>query len=269
MMRRSFPCGLLRIMRLRLAVLILALASAFPAFAQDGAPRIAAASDLKFALDEIVAQYKTETGKTVMPTYGSSGNFKTQIIQGAPFEMFMSADEGFVFELAEKGLTIDRGTLYAIGHLVLFAPTGANWQADLSFRDFASAFMDGRISKFAIANPAHAPYGRAAEEVLRNFNLWDVAQPKLVLGENVSQAAQFATSGSTQGGIFALSLIKAPQMAQKGRYVEIPGRYHKPLYQQMVLLKNASAEAKAFYSYVQSPPARAILKGYGFRLPYE
>lgn len=240
-----------------------------PALAQDAAPKIAAASDLKFALDEIIAEFQKDTGKAVVPTYGSSGNFKTQIIQGAPFQMFMSADEGFVFELADKGLTLDRGTLYAIGRVVLFAPTNANWKPDSALTDFKAAVTDGRIAKFAIANPEHAPYGRAAEEALRTLGLWDSVSPKLVLGENVSQAAQFATSGSTQGGIFALSLAISPQISKLGTYSLIPAEYHKPLRQQMVLLKSADESTRAFYTYVQLPKAREIFRRYGFLLPSE
>lgn len=264
----SFVSSRLRhVMRI---LLLIAFALGLPSLVrgQDN-PTVAAASDLKFALDEIVANFKTESGKTILPTYGSSGNFKTQIIQGAPFQMFMSADEGFVFELADKGLTLDRGVLYAIGRVVLFAPTEAAWTPDPQFADFKASLADGRITKFAIANPEHAPYGRAAEESLRALGLWDSVSPKLVLGENVSQAAQFATSGSTQGGIFAFSLALSPKIAKLGTYALIPADSHKPLRQQMALLKNADETAKAFYAYLQSPPARAVLKQYGFVLPGE
>lgn len=268
-MAPTLSAQLHRLARLSIFILGLSLATFSPANAQDNTPRIAAASDLKFALDEVIATFKIETGKVVVPTYGSSGNFKTQIIQGAPFQMFMSADEGFVFELADKGLTLDRGTLYAIGRVVLFAPTGATWKPDPALSDLKAALADGRITKFAIANPEHAPYGRAAEETLRTLGLWNAVQPKLVLGENVSQAAQFATSGSTQGGIFALSLALAPQIGALGTYAVIPAENHKPLRQQMVLLNNANDDAKAFFAYVQSPPARAVFKRYGFLLPAE
>lgn len=268
-MSPTLSAQLHRLSCLFMFILGLALATFSPANAQDNTPRIAAASDLKFALDEVIANFKSETGKVVVPTYGSSGNFKTQIIQGAPFQMFMSADEGFVFELADKGLTLDRGTLYAIGRVVLFAPTGTTWKPDPTLSDLKAALADGRITKFAIANPEHAPYGRAAEESLRALGLWDTVQPKLVLGENVSQAAQFATSGSTQGGIFALSLALSPQIGRLGTFTLIPAENHKPLRQQMVLLKSADEATKAFYAYVQSPPARAVFKRYGFLLPGE
>jgi molybdate transport system substrate-binding protein len=251
-----------------LLIVVFALGMPTIARAQDNST-IAAASDLKFALDEIITNFKKESGKTVIPTYGSSGNFKTQIIQGAPFQMFMSADEGFVFELADKSLTLDRGVLYAVGRVVLFAPTGATWKPDPEFSDFKAALSDGRITQFAIANPEHAPYGRAAEQSLRTLKIWDSVSPKLVLGENVSQAAQFATSGSTQGGIFALSLALSPKVGKLGTYALIPAESHKPLRQQMVLLKNADETTKAFYEYIQSPPVRSLLQQYGFVLPGE
>lgn len=249
--------------------LALALGAVAPAVAQNAAPRIAAASDLKFALDEVIAAFVKETGRTVVPTYGSSGNFKTQIIQGAPFQLFMSADEVFVFELDEKGLTVDRGRIYAVGRIVLFAPKGANWAPDPQLADLKAALADGRITRFAIANPEHAPYGRAAQEALTASGLWDGVRPRLVFGENVSQAAQFAASGSTQGGIFALSLAMAPQMAQRGTYALVPAELHQPLRQRMVMMKSADSDARAFYDYMQSPSARSVLERYGFLLPGE
>lgn len=261
--------ALLRGLRLVLVGLALAFGAGAPASAQTPAPRIAAASDLKFALDEVIAAFTRETGRVVVPTYGSSGNFKTQIIQGAPFQLFLSADEAFVFELDEKGLTVDRGRLYAVGRVVLFAPKGANWAPDPQLAGLKAALADGRITRFAIAHPEHAPYGRAAQETLTAAALWDAVRPRLVFGENVSQAAQFAASGSTQGGIFALSLALAPQVAQLGTYALIPAEWHQPLHQRMVLMKSADADARAFYDYMQSPSARAVLKRYGFLLPGE
>jgi molybdate transport system substrate-binding protein len=182
------------------AAVTVALASAVQA--QSG-PAIAAASDLKFALDAVAAQFRVETGSEVRLTYGSSGNFAQQLQQDAPFELFLSADEDFVFKLADMGKTLDRGALYAEGRIVLFAPQGSALVPDEQFADLRAALEEGRIRRFAIANPEHAPYGRAAQQALESQGLWPAIEPRLVLGENVSQAAQFATSGSTEGGIFA------------------------------------------------------------------
>ncbi len=236
------------------------------ASAQDGPP-IAAASDLKFALDEIIATFHQETGRRVRASYGSSGNFYRQIAQGAPFELFLSADEDFVFKLADQKLTPDRGALYGIGRIVLFSATGSSVKPDARFTDLRRALSDGRLKKFAIANPEHAPYGRAAMQALQAAGLWSSIEPRLVLGENVSQAAQFSVSGSAQAGIFALSLAMSPSFGNAGNYVLIPESLHQPLRQRMVLTSRAGATAREFYTYLQRPRARAILIRHGFTLP--
>jgi molybdate transport system substrate-binding protein len=235
------------------------------------APPIAAAADLKFALTEVAERFKKDTDQEVKIAFGSSGNFKTQLENGAPFQVFLSADENFVFQLADKGLTGDRGTLYAIGRVVLFAPHGSSLKADSDFSDLRAALADGRIQHFAIANPDHAPYGRAARAALQHAGLWAAVEPKLVLGENAAQAMQFAASGSSQGGIVPLSLSKAPQVAKLGAFALISAEWHatEPLKQRMVLLKSAGEVATAFYRYVQKPPAREVFIRYGFVLPGE
>lgn len=232
-------------------------------------PTIAAASDLKFAVDEIAADFTKQTGKAVRVIYGSSGNFFQQIAQDAPFELFMSADEGYVFKLAEQNHVQDRGTLYATGRIVLFTPRGSSIKPDVQFTDLRNSLTDGRLVKFAIANPEHAPYGRAAMEALKTAGLWNSIESKLVRGENVSQAAQFAVSGSTQGGIFAYSLALGPAFRDAGSYVVVPDTMHQPLRQRMVLTRKAGDTARAFYIYMQQPAARAVFKRYGFVLPGE
>ena len=252
-----------------LALVALAAACGATVSRAQPAPTVAAASDLKFALEEIASRFQQDTRKEVRLNFGSSGNFTTQLLQGAPFEMFLSADEGFVFQLADAGRTLDRGTLYAEGRIVLFAPKGSTLKPDAQFADLRAALSEGRIQRFAIANPEHAPYGRAAEQALKGQGLWDTIKPKLVLGENVSQAAQFASSGSAQGGIFAYSLALAPAVGGLGSYALIPAEWHAPLRQRMVLMKNAGETAKAFYAYLQAPAARLMLRKYGFLLPGE
>ena len=232
-------------------------------------PTLAAAADLKYALEDIAATFRADTKHEIRLAFGSSGNFHTQIEQGAPFQMYMSADEGFVFKLADAGKTVDRGTLYATGRIVLFAPHGSSLKVDAKMDGLKAAIAAGSIQRFAIANPEHAPYGRAAEQALRKRGLWDGLQQKLVLGENVSQAAQFASSGSTQGGIFAYSLALSPSVSKLGTYVLLPEDLHQPLRQRMVLIKGAGETAQAFYRYLQAPAARAIFKQYGFVLPGE
>jgi len=241
---------------------------AVPARAAD-APTVAAASDLNAALPEVVALFGEKTGKSVKVTYGSSGNFAQQILNGAPFEVFLSADEGYVQKLVTAGKTENDGALYATGRIGLFLPKGSFIKAGGDFRDLAAAVEDGRVQKFAIANPEHAPYGRAAQEALTHAGLWEAIRPKLVLGENVSQATQFATSGSAQGGIIPLSLALTPQVKAVGSFELIPVDWHKPLRQRAVVVKGGGETARAFYDFLRTPDARSILKRFGFVLPSE
>ena len=143
-------------------------------------------------------------------SFGSSGNFALQIRQGAPFELYMSADEAYVLDLARDEFTIGEGVLYAIGRIAIFAPTGSPLQVDAIMQGLRVMIKNGRLKHFAIANPEHAPYGRAAREVLVHAGLWEKILPRLVFGENISQAAQFVLSGSTQGGLLAYSLVRSP-----------------------------------------------------------
>ena len=231
------------------------------------APLVAAASDLQFALDEIVQRFRSDTGIAPRVTYGSSGNFARQIEQGAPFEVFLSADETFTQRLAERGLTRGRGDLYAIGRIVLFVPSGSPLSTDPQLADVASRLARGKLGKLAIANPEHAPYGRAAEQALRKLGLWEQVQPHLLLGENVAQAAQFASSGNADGGIIAYSLALGPALRDRGTFVLLPESLHEPLRQRMVLLEKASPGAVRLYEYLRSPASRAILARYGFVVP--
>lgn len=232
-------------------------------------PVVAAAADLQFALVEVAEAFKKETGKTVKLTFGSSGNFARQIRQNAPFQVFFSANEDFVKDLARDGFMRDAGELYAVGRIVLVVPKGSPLKPDGTLADLKAALADGRVKKFAIANPEHAPYGARAEEALKTAGLWDAIKPKLVFGENVSQAAQFATSADAQGGIIAYSLALSPKVSALGGYELIPIEMHKPLRQAMGLVKAAGATAIAFYDFAKSAAARKIFRHYGFVLPGE
>lgn len=249
-------------------LLLAAALFAAPA-AADERPLVAAASDLQFALTDAAAAFTQATGREVRLSFGSSGNFFRQIKQGAPFELFFSADEDFVSELAKEGLTEDGGTLYAVGRIALLLPHGSPLKADASLDDLHAAIKDGRLKRFAIANPEHAPYGMRAEEALREAGLWESIKSRLVLGENVSQAAQFALSGNAQGGIVAYSLALAPELAAKAGHALIPDHMHQPLRQRAVAIKGAGATAQAFLTFMQDEEARAIMRRYGFVLPGE
>lgn len=251
----------------RRAVLAAVLAAvAVPASGAE-APPIAAAADLNAALPEVAALFTRQTGKTVRLAFGSSGNFTQQILNGAPFEVFLSADVAYVAKLAAAGKTDGAGMQYATGRIGVFQPAGSPIKADSRLRDLSAAIRDGRLRKFAIANPEHAPYGRAAREALASAGLWDAIKPRLVFGENVAQATQFATSGSAQGGIIPLSLALTPQVKAAGSFALIAADWHQPLRQQAVLIKGAGDTARAFYAFIQTPPARTILKRYGFIVP--
>jgi molybdate transport system substrate-binding protein len=261
----TLPTRVRRQLALALAALPLA---ALPRVAPARTPpTLAAASDLKFAIEEVAARFERETGHRLRLVFGSSGNFHSQILQGAPFQMFMSADEDFVFRLHEAGRTVDRGRLYAIGRIGILVPHGSPLKADGQLADLAAALKDGRLRRFAIANPDHAPYGVRAREALQHAGLWAAIQPRLVMGENISQAAQFATSGSTQGGIVALSLALAPQVARLGDFQLIPAAWHLPLRQRMVLTRDAPPALHAFYDYLSTPAAQAVMTRHGFEMP--
>lgn len=253
----------------RLLSLLAFTVTALPLAAHAESVNVAAASDLKFALEEIAQSFQKDTGQEVTLSFGSSGTFTTQIRNGAPFQMFLSADEDYVLMLQKDGLTLDQGALYAIGRIVIAAPQGSSLEVDAELKGLAALVKSGKLNRFAIANPEHAPYGKRAEEALRHAGLWDSIRPNLVYGENVSQAAQYAIGGSAEGGIFALSLAKSPQMANRIKYALIPAEWHTPLKQRMVLLKNAGPGVKAFYTYLQQASARATLNRYGFSLPQE
>lgn len=224
---------------------------------------VAAASDLKFALGELARQYESRTQRGIQLSLGSSGQFAQQIRQGLPVDIYLSADEAFVFQLADAGLTRDRGVLYALGRIAAVVAASSPLTLDPALRGLHAS--EAAIRHFAIASPEHAPYGRAARQALERLGLWQWVQPKLVLGENIAQATQFVTSGAAQAGITALSLALAPEVARLVRHVVLPHELHSPLRQRMVLLKSATAPAREFYDFLQSPEAREVLRRYGFQ----
>jgi molybdate transport system substrate-binding protein len=239
------------------------------ALAQLGAAQeitVAAASDLQFAMQDIATRFEKETGKTVKVVYGSSGNFFQQIQNGAPFDVFFSANLEYAKKLEAAGLT-ESGSLYqyATGKIVMWVPTES--QVDLN-RGLA-ALLDPAVRKIAIANPQHAPYGQAAVAAMKKQNVYDRVADKLVLGENISQTASFAMSGSADVGIVAFSLALSPNMKGKGRYVEVPAADYPPIEQGCVVLKSSPKKdaARAFLEFVKTPAAAEVLRGYGFGVP--
>ncbi|MDQ7730353.1 molybdate ABC transporter substrate-binding protein [Halomonas sp. SpR8] len=237
--------------------------------ATAGAPIVAAASDLQFALTEAAEQFEQETGSTLRLNFGSSGNFRRQIAQGAPFELYLSADERYVQALYEEGHTKDEGVIYAIGRLVWLQSAGRDDLPDedaplAAVKAALEAHASGTSGRIALANPEHAPYGVAAQEALEHAGLWEQTEPLRVLGENVSQAAQFALSDDARGGLVAYSLALAPALSDRSEYVLIPEAWHSPLRQRMVLTNRAGEVASDFYHWLQQDEGQAILRRYGF-----
>jgi len=228
---------------------------------------VAAASDLKFALPEVAAAFERSGGGKLQISFGSSGNFRRQIAEGAPFELFFSADEAYADALIAESRAQAPGLLYGIGRIVLFLPKGSALKADASLRDLVAAAADGRLAKLAIANPEHAPYGRAAREALQKAGAYAAVQDKLVLGENVGQAARFAISGAAQAGILPLAMMLAPEIGSQGSHVVLDESLHAPLRQKAVLVKGASETARRFLDFVRSPAGAGILTRYGFAVP--
>ena len=252
--------------RLRLSLLTLAV-TAWSAASAQPPPKIAAAANLNRALTEIAERFARDENARVELVFGASGTLTRQIRDGAPFEMFLAADEEFPTQLTKAGLTRDAGVVYAAGRLVLFAPKGSALAVDERLDGLKRLLKQGGQRRFAIANPDVAPYGRAAEAVLRTRGLWDTLRPHLVLGDTVAQAAQFATSGNAVGGLIAYSLVVGSDLAKRGSYVVIPEADHPALTQRMVLLEHAGPIAERFYRYMQSSRAREILRRHGFTVP--
>jgi molybdate transport system substrate-binding protein len=226
---------------------------------------VAAAADLQFAMQDIAGRFQKETGKTVKPIYGSSGNFLQQIQNGAPFDIFFSANLDYPNKLEAAGLT-EPGSYYqyARGKIVIWIPSDS--KLDLS--SGMKVLLDPSVKKIAIANPQHAPYGQAAVAALQRENIYDKIKDKFVLGENISQTASFVVSGAADVGIVALSLAVSPNMKGKGRYIEIPVGEYPPIEQACVILRSSKNKeaAREFLSFVKTPAMADVLRSYGFEV---
>jgi len=248
----------------RLLLIVVILCCATLASAQEIV--VAAAADLSAAFPEIISQFEKETGRKVKSNFGSSGNFMLQIENGAPFDLFFSADLQYPQRLESEGLT-QPGSLYkyAVGRLVLYVPINSHLDLNQGLR----ALRSPEVKRIAIANPQHAPYGRAAVEALKKEGLYDSVQGKLVMGENISQAAQFVQSGNADAGVIALSLAMSPAMKAAGRFVEVPANDHAPLEQAAVILKSSHDKTTAalFLDYIRKPEIVSLLAKYGFTVP--
>ncbi|TDB01397.1 molybdate ABC transporter substrate-binding protein [Halomonas marinisediminis] len=254
--------------------LLLGLTLLFSTVALARPPIVAAASSLQAVFPHLAEAFRAETGESLRVNFGSSGNFRRQIEQGAPFELFLSADEAYVLALHEAGHLADMGEVYAVGRLVWLQrkeeqgrlPSAEDPLAAVREAVASHAAGEGR-SRIALANPEHAPYGVAARQALVQAGLWEPSAPLRVLGESVAQATRFALSADARGGLVAWSQALAPPVAARSEFVMVPADWHQPLVQRMALVKGAGDTARAFYAWLQREEARAILADYGFRAP--
>jgi len=249
----------------KLLIAISLLSAGQTAYASDKIT-IAAAADLKFALDEVVVLFnKSHPADQVDVIYGSSGKFRTQIEQGAPYDLYFSADIAYPRALKDAGLAVSEAQTYGIGRIVLWSTQRTADQMSLA------GLVDPAIQKVAITNPQLAPYGKRAEEALKAAGVWDKVEAKLVFGENVAQTAQFVQTGNAQVGIIALSLALSPELAKQGSYVLISDTLHQPLEQGFIITRRAANNplAREFARFMSGKEARAIMMRYGFALPSE
>ena len=228
---------------------------------------VAAAADLSTALKEISDGYEKQTGVQIKLSFGASGTLTQQIQNGAPFDLFFSADMDYPRQLVTSG-DADSATLsqYATGKLVLWVPADSPLDVEHKGLDI---LLDPSVKKISIANPQHAPYGRAAVAALKSTGMYDKISDRLVLGENISQAAQFVESGNAQVGFVALAHAIAPAMRGKGKYIEVPANSYPPLAQGVVVLAHSQhkKEAADFLAYIKTKPVADLLRKYGFALP--
>ena len=227
--------------------------------------RVAAASNLKFVLADLALLFNQQTGVQVDVNLGASGNLARQILQGLPVEQFISADEAWVAELVKAGRTVDAGQRYATGQLALVVPKNSALPLNQGLVAVVRALKP--TDKLAIANPALAPYGVAAEEALQRAGAGPLAASQKVLGDNIGQATQFVATGAAQAGITALALAKAPEIANSLRVLPLSTDLHAPLHQRVALLKGASAAAADWHRFLLSPPAQAVFLQHGYALP--
>jgi molybdate transport system substrate-binding protein len=242
---------------------------ATPAFAQP--VTIAVASNLKPAFEEIIKGFKQThpQAQSMRVVYGSSGNLASQMKHGAPYDLFISADESYPLRLVEAGLTRDRGVIYAIGHLALIANAATANAAGLNFSsdpEKIKTLLKG-AKKIAIANPDLAPYGRASVQYLKAMKLWDDLQDRLIFAENISIATVYVSTGAVKVGITALSLAKSSDLSATIRYIALPDDLYTPIQQRMVLRRDPAPSAVALYDYLQGAVAQQILVKNGYSIP--
>lgn len=229
-------------------------------------PVIAVASNMSFAAEALGKAFTDETGQSIKLSFGSSGNLTRQILQGAPYELFIAADASYTQRLYDEGKTLLEPVAYAEGKLCLFIPKKSSFNNIDNINVIISKLTHGQFNKLAIANPELAPYGRASVAALQRVGVWALDNSKLVLGENVSQTTHFTLSGSVDAGFIPYSHAIMPNIKTRGKCLPVPDDWHKPIVQEMALLNNAGETAKLFFSFLTSDSARKLLLQYGYTL---
>ncbi|MGH8245460.1 MAG: molybdate ABC transporter substrate-binding protein, partial [Gammaproteobacteria bacterium] len=230
-------------------------------------PIIAVATNLSHPLAEISDRFAAENGIRVRLSFGSSGNFTNQIRQGAPYELFLSADRKFVDVLAADGLTAGEPSAFAAGRIGALIPEGSSLSAATDLKSLINLMINGSYRRIAMANPKFAPFGVAAEEALQSAGVWAIERDRVALAENAAQAVQFTLSGNVDVGIIPYSFALLPEVGGKGRFFLFPPEWHKPLSQWRVLLKGAGDAARRFHEYLGGGPARDVLEKFGYTVP--
>ena len=248
-------------------VMAFALLLVVPVTASGEPPLVAAAASLRHVFPELTRTWVETGGAAPGVSFGSSGNLYRQISQGAPFDLFLSADEEQALKLVRAGRTEGEGTVYGVGRLVLLVPPHSRLALDASLEDLGRALDDGRLRRLAIANPEHAPYGRAAREALVRAALWERLDDRLLLAENAAQAVQFALTRGADGGLVPYTLALTDRVSSAARHVLLDTSMHDPIAQRMVLLAHTGAQARALFRFLAGPAARDIFERFGFAAP--
>ena len=252
---------------MRLAALLLCALPCAPAFAADDSPVIAAAANLTHPVTQIVERFESAGGSRLRLSFGSSGDFTRQIRQGAPYQLFLSADRRFVDALAADRLTLAPGIPFATGRVGAFVPSGSALIAAPDLKDLVSLLAGGKYRRIALANPELAPYGAAAREALQHAGIWAIERDRIVMAENVAQAMQFTLSGNVDAGFVAWSFALLPGNRDKGKFFLFPEEWHAPLVQWSVLLVGAGDDARRFQEFLGSAEARRLLEQSGYTVP--
>jgi len=263
----SFPINWISdlLLKCSLRKFILSLLFLLPQSINAQPATIAVAANMKDAFSEIHAAFKAGGGSDLRVVYGSSGNFAAQIMNGAPFNLLISADERFPLELYKNGKTVDSGVVYAIGKLAFISKKSSDIQIGESREALAKAIT--KANKIAIAKPELAPYGKAAVEYMKAEGLWDLAKEKLIYGDNIGIATMYVLTGAADVGFTALSLAKSAEVSKETHFVLLNSKLYEPIKQRMVLIKGAPREAMALYQFMQTPQAKLILQKYGYTTP--